>query len=70
MKASVNQVIEEFNTLIPDEQEFVIDIFQKIIIESRREAIDTAAQKAIDNFNTGNIKKGTVEDLYNDLEND
>ena len=70
MKASVNQVIEEFNTLIPDEQEFVIDIFTKIIIESRREAIDTAAQKAIDNFNTGNIKKGTVEDLYNDLEND
>ena len=70
MKSSISQVIEEFNTLVPDEQEFVIDIFHKIIIESRREAIYEASKKAIDNFKAGKIKKGSAKDLYKDLEID
>ena len=70
MKASIGQVIEEFNTLIPEEQEFVVDILQKIIIESRREALSKAAKKAAVNLTAGKVKKGSAKDLYKDLEND
>ena len=70
MKASVDQVIEEFNTLIPEEQEFVINIFQKIIIESRREALSKVSKKAVANLKAGRVKKGAAKDLYKDLEND
>jgi hypothetical protein len=70
MKVTINQVIEDFNTLVPEEKEFVIDIFQKIIIESRRETFSKGAKKAVANFKAGKVKKGTAHDLYKDLEND
>ena len=70
MKASVDQVIEEFTTLIPEEQEFVIDIFQKILIESRRDTLSKVSKKAVANLKAGKVKKGTASDLYKDLEND
>lgn len=70
MKARVDQVIEEFTTLIPEEQEFVIDIFQKIIIESRREVISKTSKKVVANLKAGKVKRGTAKDLFKDLEND
>lgn len=70
MKTSINQVIEEFNALVPEEQEFVADIIQKIIVESRRDTLSKRGRKATHNFQNGNVKKGSVKDMFNDLEND
>jgi len=70
MKARVNRVIEDFNALVPDEQIFVVDIFQKILAESKRDALSRRAKKAVANFKAGKVNKGTPSALYKDLEND
>jgi hypothetical protein len=70
MKASVNRVIEDFNALVPDEQVFVVDIFQKILAESKCDALSRRAKKAVANFKARKVNKGTPRALYKDLEND
>ena len=45
-------------------------LIRKQLIEAEREAIFFRAQEAIDNFKKGNVRKGTVEDLYKDIEDD
>ena len=69
MKATVNHVNEEFTALIPEEQEFVIAISEKIIIESRRDSLSKVSKKAVANFKARKVKKGTAKDLYKDLAN-
>ena len=70
MKASVNRVIEDFNALVPDEQVFVVDIFQKILAQSKRDALSRRAKKAVANFKARKVNKGMPGALYKDLEND
>jgi hypothetical protein len=68
MKASVGKVIDEFSALIPEEQEFVMNIFSKMIVESKREAIAKASKKVIANYSAGKVKRGDSSDLFRDLE--
>ena len=67
---SINKVIDDFNSLVLEEKEFTLDIIRKILIESKRESIFSRARKADSNFRKGNVKHGTVKDLFKDLEND
>lgn len=71
MKATgINRVIEDFSLLLPEEKEFALDIIQKIVAESKREAISKRAKKAASNYKKGKAKSGSAKDLYNDLERD
>ena len=68
--ATLTKVIDDFRKLPLDEKEYVIDIIKKQIIEAKREAISRRAKRAILNLRRGSAKKGTVKDLYRDLELD
>jgi hypothetical protein len=67
---SLDKVIDDFRKLPLDEKEYVIDIIEKQMIEAKREAISRRAKKAILNLRRGTVKKGSVKDLYKDLELD
>ena len=67
---SINRVIDDFNSLVLEEKEFALDLIRKILIESKRESLFSRGRKADSNFRKGKVKKGTVKDLYKDLEND
>jgi len=66
----INRVIEGFNLLPLDEKEYVADMIQKQLIEYRREQILQKAKDARNDLKQGNIKSGSLEDLYKDLEDD
>ena len=67
---NINKVIDDFNSLVLEEQEFAIDIIKKVYAEANREQILKTSKKAVENYKKGNVKRGDLTDLYNDLEND
>jgi len=67
---SLNKIIEDFSSLPLDDKEYALEIIRKQLIESRREAIAQRAEEAMANLKEGTVKKGTVQDLYRDLESD
>ena len=69
MKASVQHIIEDFAHLPLNDREFVVDVVKKQLIDARRDAIAKRARTASSNLKKGAIKKGSVKDLYKDLEN-
>ena len=69
MKSSVQNIIEDFSHLPLDDREYVVDVVKKQLIDARRDAIAKRATAASSNLKKGAIKKGSVKDLYKDLEN-
>ena len=67
---ALNKIIEDFSSLPLDDKEYALEIIRKQLIESRREAIAKRAEEAVANLKEGMVKKGTVQDLYRDLESD
>jgi hypothetical protein len=64
----LNRVIQDFRKLPLPEREYIIEIIGKQLIEAKREAISRRAKKTILNLKKGEVKKGTVKELYEDLE--
>ena len=64
------QVIDYFGQLPLDDKEDVVDIVKKQLVEAKRDAIAKRDKEAMDNLKKGLVKKGTVKDLYKDLEGD
>ncbi len=64
----INRVLENFNDLPLDEKEYVADLIKKQITEFRRERILQRAKEAGKDFKAGKVNRGTVHDLYRDLE--
>ena len=69
MKANVQHIIEDFAHLPLDDREYVVDVVKKQLIDARRDAIAKHASAVTSNFKKGAIKKGSIKDLYKDLEN-
>jgi hypothetical protein len=67
---TLNKVIEDFRKLPLPEREYLIDIIEKQMMEAKRETISRRAKRAIFNLKKGAVKKGTIKDLYKDLELD
>jgi hypothetical protein len=68
--ATINKLIEEFNLLPLDDKEYAAEIIKKQLIEAKRGAIAKRAKEAETNLRKGMIKKGTIKELYKDLESD
>jgi len=66
--ATLSKVIDDFKKLPLDEKEYVVDIIEKQVIEAKREAISRRAKMAALNLRKGGVKRGTIKDLYKDLE--
>ncbi len=67
---TLNKVIDDFRKLPLDEKEYAIDIIEKQIVEAKREAISRRAKRAASNLKRGAVKRGSIKDLYKDLELD
>jgi hypothetical protein len=67
---SVNHVIQEFGDLPFEEKEYVAEILKKQLAEERRERLSERVAEAKADYKKGEVKRGTIEDLREDLEND
>lgn len=67
---ALNKLIEDFNLLTLDDKEYALDVVKKQLIEAKRNAIAKRAKEAMTHLKKGLIKKGTIRELYKDLESD
>ena len=70
MTANINTLVEEFQELSLEDQEYVSEIIQKQLMESRREHLADRIAEARESYRTGASKTGCFMDLMEDLEND
>ncbi len=50
-----------------NDQEYVVDILSKRLIESRRAEISTRVKEAMGAYKEGKVKSGSLDDLWKDL---
>ena len=67
---SMNTLIDDFNALPIEDKEYAVELIKKTYAEAKREVILSNAQAAEQNWRNGIVKRGTVQDMQNDLEND
>jgi hypothetical protein len=68
--ATLDEVLNEFNRLPLGDKEYVVDVMERQLIEAKRQAIAKRARKAMANLRKGAVRKGSVKELYKDLESD
>lgn len=68
--AGLNKIIDDFSYLPLEDKSYVVDIMKKQLIEAKRDALFRRAKQAETNLKKGAIKRGTITDLYKDLEDD
>jgi len=64
---SFQQAIEMVESLPPDQQEDLVDIIQRRIIEKKRDSLAKNVREARAEYKKGKVKKGTVKDLLKDI---
>jgi len=67
---SLSRLIEDFNELSFEDRVYAVELIQKQLVEAKREKIVGRAKEAMANFKKGRVKRGSIEDLLKDLEND
>jgi len=60
----IDKVLEEVSNFPLEEQEFIIDILNKRVIEEKRDLILKEYKRSMRNYKSGKIKKGTTSDLF------
>ena len=66
----VSEFIENFDVLSLDDKEFLMDIIEKNYIETKRNELIQRVAEAKQNYIDGNVKTGSIKDLFKDLEDD
>ncbi|MEI8003011.1 MAG: hypothetical protein WCG94_01615 [Methanothrix sp.] len=56
--------------MIEDDQEILVEIIRKRIIEQRREELVSDMEESLEAYKKGEIRIGTVDDLLRDLDED
>jgi len=67
---TLDGLLDEFARLSLEDQEMLVDILKKRIVEQKRMRIVREAREAMREYRKGLTKTGTVEDLIKDLESD
>lgn len=65
---SINTLIDDFNSLEDEEKEMALEIIRKAVAEVKRNSIAANAKVAEENLEYGKVKRGNVDDLFNDLD--
>jgi len=68
--ATINKLIEDFSHLSVDDKEYAVEVIKKQLIETKREAIAKRAKESMANLKKGMFKRGSVKELFKDLESD
>ena len=66
----LNKLIDDFSHLPLEDKEYAVDVIKKQLIEAKRDALFRRAKQAKTHLKKGSVKKGTVNALFEDLEND
>ena len=64
-----NEILDQIDNLPYADQEMLIDIVKKKLIENRRDEIADNIKKAHQEYKSGNVVRGSVEDIINELNN-
>ena len=64
---SIQQVIEDFETLPTEDQDLLLELIHKRRIERKRTEIARNAAQTLTAIETGKAKRGTLADLRADL---
>jgi len=67
---TLNKIIGDFSRLPLNDKEYIAEVLEKQLIEAKREAIEKRAKRALANLKKGKVKRGTIQELYKDLELD
>jgi hypothetical protein len=68
--ATINEAYTIFNKLSIEDKEYFLELIEKQIIESRRNAILSRASEAEENYIKGDVFTGDVDDIMEFLESD
>lgn len=69
-QSHLDQILDEIASLSLDEQETLLDILKRRMVEQKRLRIAREVREAQREHKGGLTKRGTVEDLMKDLESD
>ncbi len=64
-----NDILEQIDTLSCDDQEILIDLVKRRLVERRREEIADNIAKAHQEYQSGEVFRGSVEDVIAELNN-
>jgi len=64
---TIEQVLESIDSLGTEDQVYVLEVLSKRIIELRRRSIAEKAREAEKAYKKGRVKRGSVDDLWKDL---
>lgn len=67
---TLGKLFDDFKQLPLEDKEYAINVIKKLLIEAKREATEKRAKEAMANLRKGKVKRGTVKELYEDLESD
>ena len=67
--SKLNEILDQIDDLPYADQEMLIDIVKKRLIENRRDQIADNIKKAHQEYKSGNAIRGSVEDIINELNN-
>jgi len=62
------ELIETIESLSLDDQELLIEIVRKRLIQQRRVELAAEIEEAREDYRRGEVRRGTVADLMKDLE--
>lgn len=68
MAAVLDNLLDGISTLSLQDQELLDNILHKRIIDEKRDAIVEDYEEAVKNLKAGNVSKGSVNDLFDDID--
>ena len=68
-KSSFQEIIESVVAFSLDDQQILMDIINRRIIEQRRDELVADMKESLEAYRKGEVRIGTVDDLLRDLNN-
>jgi hypothetical protein len=70
MSTVIDELLDKYDELSFEEKEYLLDVLQHRIVEYRRMEMAEKLEQAEKDYLDGKSKSGSVDDLFEDLEND
>lgn len=68
MRNKVNDILEEFDSLSLEEQETVLDIEKKRLIEKKRQLLIQEVKEGEEEYKSGKLKPKSVDDIMKEID--
>jgi hypothetical protein len=65
---TIEEAIETLDNFDPDDQDIIIEVVNRRRAEKRRKEIAENIKDACELYSTGNVKRGSVQDLMREIE--